>query len=273
MGWLWKAFQGFPSPAGPARTVLGVRALWLCPPVGWMEQGRDGVPGWLHGSHVLGWGWAWARTEDGPRLVTEGTCVRWLPELWVVPQLMEVIFLQLPKTPLYVLVRALRTGSLDPPCHASHILEASAMPMTLTETLPRFPWAVLAVVGAARPPASATPRLPHSLVFSEGYGRQQLPPGGDSGAGALWEVGGCPLIPLCSLPAHPTEHQVPRGLLRGALGDNCSAPLLLPKAPAQLEPVPEPGAPRGITLDPAGCSSLCTPMDSGLAAHGLCDAL
>lgn len=166
MGWLWKAFQGFPSPAGPARTVLGVRALRLCLPVGWMEQGWDGVPGWLHGSHMLGWGWACARTEDGPCLVTEGTRVQWLPELWVVPQLMEVIFLQLPKTPLYVLlVRALRTGSLDPPCRASHILEASAMPMTLTESLPPLSLGCACCGGGCttpgfrNPPASTFPGI------------------------------------------------------------------------------------------------------------------
>lgn len=37
------------------------------------------------------------------------------------------------------------------------------------------------------------------------------------GAGASREEGVTP-CPLCSLAAHPTEHQVPRGLLRGALG-------------------------------------------------------
>lgn len=113
---------------------------------------------------------------------------------------------------------------------------------------------MLAVVGAAQPLASATPGLRHSLGFSEGY-RQQLPPGA-----ALWEVGVLPDPALLSSsspyrapsPAWPSSRSSRKQLLRTAA------------APQRLRG--EPGAPRGIIPDPAGCSGLCT--DSGPAAHG-----
>lgn len=68
-------------------------------------------------------------------------------------------------SPYVLLVRALRTGSLDPPCRASHILEASAMPMTLTESLPPLSLGCACCGGGCttpgfrNPPASTFPGI------------------------------------------------------------------------------------------------------------------
>lgn len=197
--------------------------------------------------------------EGGPRLVTQGTRVRWLSELWVLRQLAEVFLLQLPfmsslsgapglapwiQSPTYS-----NPGSLS---HASDLDEVSA---------PALPRAVLAVVGAARPPASAPP------------GWASTSPGilGGIEAGApSWR---CP-VPHPSLlsssspyrapsPVWPSSRSSRKQLLRATAASHGSA---------RPEPVPAPGL-QGGSPGPTGCSSLCTPTDSGPAAHGLCDVL
>lgn len=176
-------------------------------------------------------------------------------ELWVLPQLIEV---SPPASQDPLLVRGPRAGSLDPVSHEFHMLAGSAMPMTLMESLSPLSLGLCLLWWGLH-----DPWLPQPLGSDiPGYLRR------DTDSSSLLGVPcgrlGCPLIPLCSLPAHPTEHQVPCGLLRGALGNNCSAPLLLPSASRR----PEPGAPAGIIPDPPAAPASAAPTDSGPAAHG-----
>lgn len=160
--------------------------------------------------------------------------------------------------PLFVLpVRGPRAGSLDPVSHQFHILGASALPVSSMESLPPLSlglcllWWGLHDPWLPQPPGSDIP-----WDFRRDTGSSSL-------LGVPCGRSGCPLTPLCSLPAHPTEHQVPRGLLRGALGNTRSAPLLLPNASGGSRGLPE-GSSRTLPAAPAS-AHLCT--DSGPAAH------
>lgn len=190
--------------------------------------------------------------EAGPRLVTEGTRVLWLLELWVLPQLFEVFLLQFPKTPVCPPCQGpqgwLLGSSLPSIPHPGSLSPAGFLDGV---SAPAFPRAVLAVVGAARPLASATPGLRHSLGFSEGY-RQQLPPGG-----ALWEVG---VSPDPALLSSSSPYRAPSPAWPSSRSSR-KHPLRTAAASQRLRG--EPGAPRGIIPDPAGCSGLCAPL------HGL----
>lgn len=119
---------------------------------------------------------------------------------------------------------------------------------------PPFPRAVLAVVGAARPLASATPGLRHPPVFLEGF-RQQPPPGG-----ALWDVGVPPDPALLSSsspyrapsPAWPSSRSSRTQLLRTA---------------AASRRLPPAGAPRGIIPGPPGPAAPASAAPTDSAAH------
>lgn len=133
-----------------------------------------------------------------------------------------------------------RTVTFAPGSSVSHSLTAAATLITLIRSvapqqplpggqmLPEPP--IACALPWVQPGARCTtpPLLPARLCL-EGLGLGQegvqtptpscsAPPGGET----LWERGGSAPSPfsrpLCSLAAHPPEHQVPRRLLRGALG-------------------------------------------------------
>lgn len=141
------------------------------------------------------------------------------------------------------------------------VLTGSAAPQQ-TEKVPLSPGLLLwAVLEAAQPVRHSRFRLPWCFQ-GQGWGDPgssclRVQPGARGSSAALH--------PLCSLAAHPTEHQVPCGLLRGAVGSNPrSAPLLPPAIPL--------GSCAQLGLG-AGHHPRETPMDTGPAAPGLCDGL